>query len=413
MRRSALHPPPGVDGRKMILRRWRSCAIFVTGWAVLAYIQWFIGKKEGTFEYLLNLEPSESTKSIASSNSNSNLLRLLNDETNVVLPRHKDGTLMTLEERLRYLELKVNSLANFGTHPFFGEQVLVKCNHTSSLQEFGCKKGFEGYDGSERCNGGFDHLVCLDRLPQPRSDPFDIKTINIKDPPCLVYDFGIRANPEFGAVMARVFGCEVHAFDPSPISIEWWKSDESKGLRSLGNYHFHPYGAGGKDGMLTLHEYNWGQVSIIRYPNMYLDCTNTTADDRLCRSHDVEQKRFHVPVKTLPTIRKELGHFNRNIDILKVDVEGSEYMFLQQAFDTQGGCPDYVDQLSLEWHHMPWDELYGESSSPAINSIATLLHTCGLKLLWTHQPWSSTDRIYNTMGMHNIRYDLSTYMRER
>ena len=34
------------------------------------------------------------------------------------------------------------------------------------------------------------------------------------------YDVGIRAQPLFGVVMANEYGCEVHAFDPSPIANE-------------------------------------------------------------------------------------------------------------------------------------------------------------------------------------------------
>ena len=72
--------------------------------------------------------------------------------------------------------------------------------------------------------------------------------------------------------MARTFGCEVHGFDPSPISSEWWDSEQAKELRKLPNYHFHPYGAGGTDGTVTLKEYNWRQVSILHYPSYVLDC---------------------------------------------------------------------------------------------------------------------------------------------
>ena len=76
-----------------------------------------------------------------------------------------------------------------------------------------------------------------------------------------MYDFGIRAQPEFGEVMARAFGCEVHAFDPSPISTTWWSSPEAADLRKLPNYHFHPYGASGHDGAIKLSTYDWNQVT--------------------------------------------------------------------------------------------------------------------------------------------------------
>jgi FkbM family methyltransferase len=311
------------------------------------------------------------------------------------------------------LELKTNSLHNFGSNPFFGATVVESssCQNHSFLAEYGCRPGFEAYveNDYKECESSYDHRVCLDLLPPPRDDYLNTATINLKNPPCLIYDFGIRAQPEFGAVLARVFGCEVHAFDPSPVSIDWWKSSKADSLRKFPNYHFHPYGAGGQDGLLTLHEYNWNQVSIFRYPSNYLNCKNGT--DGHCEMRHADQAPVHIPIKTLATIRQELGHVGRTIDILKLDVEGSEFAFLENAFDTHGGCPDFIKQLPLEWHHMAWDERYGEDSSPSINVIATLLHTCGLELFWKYGSWPSSDRIYNEMGMHNIRYDLASFMR--
>jgi len=98
----------------------------------------------------------------------------------------------------------------------------------------------------------YDHRICLDHLPKPNTniETNDKEKEDKGKAPCLVYDFGIRAQPEFGKTMPKVFGCEVHAFDPSPVSTKWWKSDASKDLRSMANYHFHPYGAWGFDGDL-------------------------------------------------------------------------------------------------------------------------------------------------------------------
>jgi len=100
---------------------------------------------------------------------------------------------------------------------------------------------------------------------------------------------------------------QVHAFDPSPVSVAWWKSyqvnptsktkkrdarasalrnntwpdlpptfvscpsvryqSNAIELRALPNYHFHGYGAGGKDGTVALYDYNWGQVRVHSYVN--------------------------------------------------------------------------------------------------------------------------------------------------
>jgi hypothetical protein len=49
-----------------------------------------------------------------------------------------------------------------------------------------------------------------------------------------------------------------------------------------------------------------------------------------------------LPVRTLSTLMKSLGH--THLSVLKLDVEGSEYAFLNEALDY--GCPP-VDQITL------------------------------------------------------------------
>lgn len=362
-----------------------------------------------------SIDQSHAAPSIATSSH-------LNDESNIPIPTHADGTPMSLQERLRYVELKLNAFINFSRDPFFGSKRSsdVTCKQVSSLIEFGCKEGLEGYyiipnePNPHLCPGMFDHNICLDNLPQPL--PHGTLPSTTDDPPCLVYDFGVREQPQFGAVMARTFGCEVHAFDPSPVSTKWWESENAQRLRDLPNYHFHPYGAGGVDGDLVLNEYNWGQVSIVKYPSSLVDCGEDLDKSDPCKIHyQQEQSTFKLKVKTLPTIMRELGHDKgRKIDILKIDVEGSEYSFLENIFDTNGGCPDYIDQVTLEWHHYPFDPRYGEGSSPPINVLVTLLHACGLHLFHQHSQggWPSADRIYKKLGMNDVRYNLATFIRK-
>lgn len=362
--------------------------------------------------------------------STSSLQHNLQDESNVRIPRHVDGMPMTMEERLRYLELKVNSFTNFGVaDPFFGSSPVATCRNVSQLDEFGCRLGWHisPFMIQRRCQGLFDHPICLDNLQpvtpvgQEWSDPNPpVPSVPKNDDtyPCLVYDFGIREQPEFGAVMARNFGCEVHAFDPSATSREWWDTSPlANDLRALPNYHFHPYGAGGTDGNLTLNEYDWGQVSILKFPTLLVNCTSSTTSGTQCKhvpALSQPQGSFELPVKTLSTIRKELGHENRPLDVLKLDVEGSEFAFLEQMLDSHGGCPDFIQQLTLEWHHYWFDPRYGQGSSPPLNAIVTLLHACGLRQFYTHSPggWPSADPLYHKLQLHDVRYNIASFRRE-
>lgn len=344
----------------------------------------------------------------------------LNDESVVPIPRDSKDNILSLEERLRYLEMKFATRVSFGTKdPFVGSSDNPKaCGRQSDLKEFGCTENhpYNGYSFKD-CPGFFDHHVCLDILPPPNSS-----SKKKKAPPCLVYDFGVRDMPTFGLTMAQTFGCEIHAFDPSPVSVKWWNSETHAARAAIRNdpevsklYHFHTYGSGGIDGTINLVDYDWGQVSLLRYPPYVVDC-NQTDISKPCKVNPTnQQKAYPLEVKTLNTIRKELGHQDRIIDYLKIDVEGSEFAFLEQMLDTNGGCPAFIRQIGIEWHHFSVDSRYGEGSSGQVNAIVALLKSCGFELFWQWSKlgWKSGERIFHDLEMKDVRYNLASFIRKK
>ena len=327
---------------------------------------------------------------------------------------------LTDAERLRRLELMVESSVGWLPRPH--QWITRQCQ--CPARDRGGMKGFYQPTGT-------DFMLCTDRLQQlaagatlPGSDSAAAtpKTLRrssssavsdvVRDPStgtkhkrCLVYDFGIRDMPFWGLHMAKIYGCEVHAFDPSPISRTFFagksratngvtlmnpseseseaksKDDPSSVLAaSLVNtgkqlpgrtqhplYFYHPWGAGGFDGEESFFEYNWGQISIQR-PGYRPHPLNHS----LIEAHPDVVK---LPVRTLASVMKSLGHEGRTLDVLKLDIEGSEYLFLQQIFDTLG-CPPF-DQLAVEWHHFTHDEAYG--TSPELNTMLAFLNACNLR----------------------------------
>eukprot|EP00656_Telonema_subtile_P015898 TRINITY_DN18364_c0_g1_i2.p1 TRINITY_DN18364_c0_g1~~TRINITY_DN18364_c0_g1_i2.p1 ORF type:complete len:371 (+),score=95.62 TRINITY_DN18364_c0_g1_i2:175-1287(+) len=263
---------------------------------------------------------------------------------------------LDLDERLRYMELKTNAYFNWANHYNMEAIVDGTCSHKSTLAEFDpkCLDPVRRLD--EVCPGLYDHHVCLDNFKGALVAPHK---------PCVVYDFGIREQPEFGKMMATHFGCEVHAFDPSPISTQFYAN--SVELKGINNYHFHGVGAGGRDGDINLYEYNWGQVSIIQDASWV---NSSACEGTQCKLvyPGISQKAFPLQVKTIPTLMSELGH--KWVDIMKVDVEGSEYALMENMFDIMG-CPP-CDQFTVEWHHFPLDSRYGAGSSPPLN--LSLIH---------------------------------------
>jgi len=317
---------------------------------------------------------------------------------------------LTLSERVRYLELKTNARMNWANHyDLDWKKYPEECDHISQLMEF------DPYCDDHDCGGLYDQPVCIDDFECQDASVCRGKANSAKQqfsaesqPPCLVYDFGIREQPELGVRMAKDFGCEVHAFDPSPISSSWWTRVQGEFSRDVPNYHFHAYGAGGRDGDISLYEYNWGQVSMMQYP-IYINHT-TCKDDGVqthCRIEAPSQKEFKLPVRTLMSVMQELGH--KHLSVLKIDAEGAEYAFLEEAFDKFGCLP--VDQISLEWHHFSLDPRYGQGSSPEINTLLTLMRRCGFKQITKSSTWTSPDAIYHHMGMHNMRYNIATFKR--
>lgn len=119
----------------------------------------------------------------------------------------------------------------------------------------------------------------------------------------VVYSFGTGEDVSFDIAMMKNHHCQVHAFDPTPRSIDWVSRQS---LPS--GFHFHPYGIGTVTGTVRFNlpvNENHVSGSIVEY------------------SHLDTRRSIEVPMRSFADILSELGH--RRIDVLKMDIEGSEY----------------------------------------------------------------------------------------
>eukprot|EP00535_Pseudo-nitzschia_heimii_P003895 CAMPEP_0197178638 /NCGR_PEP_ID=MMETSP1423-20130617/3858_1 /TAXON_ID=476441 /ORGANISM="Pseudo-nitzschia heimii, Strain UNC1101" /LENGTH=368 /DNA_ID=CAMNT_0042628421 /DNA_START=104 /DNA_END=1210 /DNA_ORIENTATION=+ len=311
------------------------------------------------------------------------------------------GNLQEMEDRIQYLETKLDSYLAYGKDPFLSMKEPAKCKDKKTIKEIACPE-------NKRCEVD-NSAICLDDLPYDR-DGNDKKTKGKKKKDkCVVYDYGIRESPEFGLAFAKQ--CDVVGFDPSPISAKWWKKKKGSILKEHPGYSFSNVGAGGVDGDLELREYDWDQVSIIQFPQRVIN-TNDCNKEGKCKYHMHDrQKSFFVPVQTLKTSMTE--HKHSRVHLLKLDVEGSEYSFLETMIDDLS-CRK-VDQLVMEWHHYDHDIRYGMTSNPQINVLVALLkERCGLEQFWVHgsKGWPSNDKVYAEMGM-TLYYNLASFKRTR
>jgi len=135
-------------------------------------------------------------------------------------------------------------------------------------------------------DGGYE--ACMAKAVRPNNNS------------CLVYSFGISQDWSFDEAWAK-YGCEVHSFDPS-IGLE--------DHMHAPNISFHKLGLWGSD---YTNSYKW-------------------------------------KVERLSTIKKRLGHEERIIDAVKIDVEGAEWPFLRDVVYSDPTTLSNVRQLYIELH---------------------------------------------------------------
>lgn len=141
----------------------------------------------------------------------------------------------------------------------------------------------------------------------------------------VVYSFGIGEDASFDRDVMQRYGLSLHAFDPTPRSIQWveaqtWPSQ----------FAFHPYGLAAQDGTAQF------------YPPS--DSQNVSYS--VLAQENSSGAPITVPMLRLATIAKQLGH--SHIDVLKMDIEGAEYEVIPDI--VRAGGPT-IQQILVEFHH--------------------------------------------------------------
>jgi len=156
----------------------------------------------------------------------------------------------------------------------------------------------------------------------------------------IVYAFGIGENISFDLAMINQFGCKVHAFDPTPKSLDWLSQQKTPP-----EFLKHEYGIASFDGTVTFNA-----------PSNPEHVSHSLIE----RDYDAES--IEVPVKKLTTIMEELGH--RKIDVLKMDIEGAEYDVIEDLIESK----IEITQILVEFHHR-FAEIDISKSRAAIGSL--------------------------------------------
>ena len=157
----------------------------------------------------------------------------------------------------------------------------------------------------------------------------------------VIYSVGVGSNIDFDVELINSLGATVHAFDPTPRSIEWVKSQKLPK-----HFIFHPFGLSAENGHMDF------------FPPAKASSTHFSPIDRYGDTNNV----VRAPVKDIDTIASELNH--KEIDLLKMDIEGAEYEVIEALPKNRVA----INQILIEFHHM----YKGIPISKTVDAISTL-----------------------------------------
>ncbi len=164
----------------------------------------------------------------------------------------------------------------------------------------------------------------------------------------IIYSFGIGTDISFDLSLIEKYNVSIHAFDPTPKSIEWIKKQNITTKFILHEYGLADFTGNSEFTLPENPEYISGSIKNV------LDKTGNN---------------INIPVKDLKTIMTDLNH--QRIDILKIDIEGAEYDVIDYIVRNK----IEIKQLLVEFHHR-LDKIGIKKSKKAIH----LLNSIGYKV---------------------------------
>ena len=143
----------------------------------------------------------------------------------------------------------------------------------------------------------------------------------------IVYSFGVGEDISFDEKLIQNFGCSIYAFDPTPKTIDYISSKNTSE-----KFIFKTYGLHNEDGNVPFY--------LPQNPN-HVSCSTSKSSNKNNNHTDY----VIVPMKKFSTIVDDLGH--KYIEILKLDIEGSEYDVLDDILNSDVN----INQILIEFHH--------------------------------------------------------------
>lgn len=145
--------------------------------------------------------------------------------------------------------------------------------------------------------------------------------------PLVIYGVGVGTDISWDLEMISGFDAIVYAYDPTPVSKSWI----AKQVTLPDRFCFKPIGLAAKSGTITMSAPATKGFASFHINSGPIDTSET--------------ETIQVPVETLEELMKANGH--SHVDILKMDIEGSEYSVLEAL--KQGRVRP--TQILIEFHH--------------------------------------------------------------
>lgn len=197
-----------------------------------------------------------------------------------------------------------------------------------------------------------------------------IVPVQFLDDQSVCYLVGAGEDVSFDLGLAHRLGCPVHIFDPTPRAVQHvtlLKSNLEKSQKTAcatSPDGFYPVYPPQTASLLHMHPYGiWNEDTVLRFyspPNeAYIShsIVNLQQSDRF----------IEVPVKTLRTAMRELGH--GRVNLLKIDIEGAEYQVIESLIQLEVE----VDVLCIEFDESAANHFDGHYMDRIENALKSLM----------------------------------------
>lgn len=159
---------------------------------------------------------------------------------------------------------------------------------------------------------------------------FNVAADYIKSKNPIVYSFGIGEDISFDIAVIEKYNAKVYGFDPTPKSIKWVSERQKRGWggKVSERFSFLPYGIAVCDGKV----------------DFYLPQNENHVSGSVINRGELKGRPIEVEMYSLSSIMKMMGH--DTIDILKMDVEGSEFEVIPNILENK----IEIGQICMEVH---------------------------------------------------------------